>query len=289
MPYRVGLIGWPVDHSLSPRMQNAAFAALDLDWEYVLLPVPPGEVEKAVRELAARGFRGVNVTVPHKEAVMPCLSCVTAAARAIGAVNTVVVEKDGRLLGENTDWTGFLTALRESGFDPEGRRALLLGAGGAARAVAYALACSGAPVVVLNRTLERAEALVSDLSAVVPNSALQAGPLEPAVLVREAARADLLVNATSVGMWPHCGESPWPDDLPMPAHLVVLDLVYRPLETKLLRQAREAGAQGVDGVGMLVHQGARAFEYWTGRPAPVEVMRATCYQALKKGGLCSDS
>lgn len=289
MPRRIGLIGWPVGHSLSPAMQNAAFAALGMDWEYILLPVPPGEVGAAVRRLAARGFRGANVTVPHKEAVMPYLSHVTEAARAIGAVNTIVVEEDGTLLGENTDWTGFLAALREAGFEPEGRRALILGAGGAARAVAYALARSGAHAVVLNRTLERAEALVRDLGPATPRGLLEAGPLEPTALIREARRADLLVNATSVGMWPRADESPWPDGLPIPAHLVVMDLVYRPLETKLLRQAREAGARTVDGLGMLVHQGARAFECWTGRPAPVEVMRAACYRALEEGERCSDS
>ncbi|MCS7179678.1 MAG: shikimate dehydrogenase, partial [Anaerolineae bacterium] len=186
MPSRVGLIGWPVEHSFSPKMHNAAFATLGMDWEYVLLPVPPGKVGIAVRGLAARGFRGANVTVPHKEAVMSYLSHVTQAARAIGAVNTIVVEEDGTLLGENTDWTGFLAALQETGFEPESRRALILGAGGAARAVAYALARSGARVVVLNRTLERAEALVRDLGPAIPRGLLEAGPLEPGTLVREA-------------------------------------------------------------------------------------------------------
>mgnify|MGYP001026362246 CR=1 FL=1 len=282
MPHRVSLIGWPVEHSLSPAMQNAAFAALGLDWEYVLLPVPPGEVASAVQTLAARGFRGANVTVPYKETVIPHLSRLTEAARAIGAVNTIVVEEDGSLTGENTDWTGFLAALRESGFEPQGRGVLLLGAGGAARAVAYALARAGARVVLLNRTPERAKMLVRDLSPAVPAGSLGAGPLEPQTLDREASRADLLVNATSVGMWPRVEESPWPGGLPVPAHLVVFDLVYNPLETALLRQAREAGARTVNGLGMLVHQGALAFERWTGRPAPLEVMRAVCYNSLMK-------
>lgn len=289
MPHRVGLIGWPVEHSLSPTMQNAAFAALSMDWEYVLLPVPPEEVERVVRGLAARSFRGANVTVPYKEAVIPYLPSLTEAARAIGAVNTLIVREDGRLVGENTDWTGFLAALRESGFDPEGRRALLLGAGGAARAVAYALVRSGVRVIVLNRRPERAEELVRTLGSGVPKGSMQAGLLEPGTLLREARHADLLVNATSVGMWPRPDESPWPDGLPIPSHLTVLDLVYRPLETKLLRQAREAGARTVNGLGMLIHQGARAFEIWTGRPAPVEVMRAACWKALEKGERCSDS
>jgi len=289
MTCRVGLMGWPVEHSLSPAMHNAAFAALGMDWEYVLLPVPPGEVEATVRALAARGFRGANVTVPHKEAVIPYLSRITEAAHAIGAVNTIIVEEDGSLTGENTDWTGFLAALEEAGFRPGGQRALLLGAGGAARAVAYALARAGARVIILNRTPERAEALVRDLAPGVPAGSLQIGPLEPDTLAWEARQASLLVNATSVGMWPRTEESPWPDGLPMPSHLVVFDLVYNPLETKLLRQAREAGARTVDGLGMLVHQGARAFTCWVGRPAPVEVMRAACYDALRKGGRCSDS
>lgn len=268
----VGAIGWPIAHSLSPAMHNAAFQALGLNWCYVPLPVRPGQVEAALRGLVALGFRGANVTVPHKQAVIPYLDAVSDDARAIGAVNTLVV-KDGRLLGDNTDATGFLVDLRRAGFEPVGRRALVLGAGGGARAVAYALAMAGTDVVVLNRTPSRAETLVRDLAAWVPPVSLRSVPLSRQALSRLAPTADLIVNATSVGMWPDVDTSPWPDDLPIPPGCTVYDLVYRPARTRLLRQAEACGAQGIGGLGMLVHQGALAFEMWTGQDAPVGVMR----------------
>ena len=151
----VGLIGWPVEHSVSPAMHNAAFDALGLRWRYTLLPTPPGKVKAALAELRAQGYRGANVTVPHKRAVMPHLDEITGAARAIGAVNTIVA-RAGRLIGHNTDGDGFLTALREAGFEPAGRPALVLGAGGAARAVVHALAQPGGTVAIINRTAQRA-------------------------------------------------------------------------------------------------------------------------------------
>jgi len=283
----VGLIGWPVEHSLSPVMHNAAFDALGLNWRYVPLPVPPGQVEAAVRGLAALGFRGANVTVPHKQAVVQMLNSVGPNARHLGAVNTILIVQgeDGstRLNGYNTDDTGFVGALREGGYEPEeGRRAVVVGAGGAARAVVFGLLQSGSgEIVVLNRTPQRAEALVSDLRGFGDQgSRLQTLPLTVETLVESARSADLLVNATTVGMWPHTDGSFWPESVPLPAHLTVFDLVYRPLETRLLRQARESGAHTISGLGMLVRQGAVAFEMWTGEPAPVDVMRAACERAL---------
>ncbi|MDH7486703.1 MAG: shikimate dehydrogenase [Anaerolineae bacterium] len=278
----LGIIGWPVEHSLSPTMHNAAFAALGLNWVYLPLPVPPGQVEAALRGLLTLGFRGANVTVPHKEAVMPHLDSITEVAQAIGAVNTLVVG-EGRLVGDNTDGAGFLAALQEAGFEPRGRRALVLGAGGAARAVAYALATAGAQVTVLNRTLSRTEALIQHLAPAVPPNSLSPRLLDRDALVEEAVRADLLVNATSVGMWPDAEHSPWPDELPLPSHLTVFDLVYNPPETRLLRQARRAGAQAIGGLGMLVHQGALAFRLWTGHSPPLEAMWTACERALTAG------
>ncbi len=268
----VGLIGWPVAHSLSPAMHNAAFEALGLNWRYVPLPVPPGQVEAALRGLVALGFRGANVTVPHKQAVIPHLDAVSEGAQAIGAVNTLVV-RDGHLLGDNTDAAGFLVDLREAGFEPKGGRTLVLGAGGGARAAAYALATAGAEVVVLNRTPSRAEALVRDLAAWVAPVPLRSVPLSHEALSRLVPTVDLIVNATSVGMWPDVAASPWPDDVPIPANCTVYDLVYRPALTRLLRQAGAGGAKGIGGLGMLVNQGALAFRMWTGRDAPVEAMR----------------
>jgi shikimate dehydrogenase len=266
----VGVIGWPVAHSMSPAMHNAAFASLGLDWRYLALPVEPERVGEAVRGLRALGFAGANVTVPHKQAVMAHLDRVSPAAQAIGAVNTIVI-RDDRLLGDNTDWLGFLAALREEGFEPEGRCCAVLGAGGAARAVVYALASAGATVTVYNRTAARAESLVGGLSASLPGAPLHARPLT--ALGEISNETELLVNTTSLGMWPETEASPWPAALPLPSHLAVCDLVYNPPQTLLLTQAQAAGARAIGGLGMLVHQGAAAFEMWTGHHPPTEVMR----------------
>jgi len=271
----VGLIGYPVEHSLSPAMHNRAFAALGLNWCYLPLPVPPGRLGEAIAGLRALGFVGANVTVPHKQAVMSYLDEVAPGAQAIGAVNAIVVRKE--LIGHNTDWQGFLTALSDGGFDPQGKRAVVLGAGGAARAVVYALAHAGAQVTVLNRTPSRAQALVQDFSPVFP-----ALPLTPQTLKERTAEAHLLVNATPVGMWPEVARSVWPEDLALPSHLTVFDLVYNPRQTRLLQQAEAAGATGIGGLGMLVHQGAAAFELWTGEKAPVETMYAAAREALRR-------
>jgi len=214
---------------------------------------------------------GANVTVPHKEAVMSYLDHVTPEAQAIGAVNTIVVREG--LIGYNTDWQGFLTALSESGFAPQGKRAVVLGAGGAARAVVYALAHAGAQVTVLNRTLAHAQALVQGFSPLFPSL-----PLTLQTLKEQTAEAHLLVNATPVGTWPEVNQSIWPEGLALPSHLTVFDLVYNPRQTKLWRQAQAAGAKAIGGLGMLVHQGAAAFELWTREKAPVETM----YEAVNK-------
>jgi len=277
----VGLIGHPVEHSLSPAMHNSAFAALGLNWRYVPLPVHPERLGEAVVGLRALGLVGANVTVPHKEAVMPHLDHVTPEAQAIGAVNTIamspaVVREE--LIGYNTDWQGFLTTLSEGDFDPQGKRAVVLGAGGAARAAVYALAQAGAQVTVLNRTPARAQALVQDFTPLFPALSLRSLPLTPQTLEERTAEAHLLVNTTPVGMWPEVDLSPWPEDLAFPGHLTVFDLVYNPRQTELLRQARTVGARVIGGLGMLVHQGAAAFELWTGEKAAVETM----YESVRR-------
>ena len=278
-PPRVGLIGWPVEHSLSPAMHNAAFRALGLGWRYELLPVPPGHLEAAMADLRAGEFRGANVTVPHKSAVMAYLDRIDGAAQSIGAVNAVSVQ-GGRWIGHNTDAAGFVRALREGGLEPAGRQALLLGAGGAARAVAYALTGAGCTVVVHNRTARRAAELVAALQRLGLDAPVTCSPGERALDELDLTRFDLLVNATAVGMWPSQEDTPWPEELPMPAHWTVFDLVYNPLETGLLRRARRAGAKTIDGLGMLVWQGALAFELWTGQKPPVDLMRAAALQTL---------
>ncbi len=283
----VGLIGWPVEHSVSPAMHNAAFQAVGLNWHYVPLAVRSGEVKDAVRGLAALGFRGANVTVPHKRSVWSLLDAVAAPAQELGAVNTLVIRRkeDGRAVieGHNTDCEGFVGALRQSGIPPAGiRYAVVAGAGGGARAVVYSLLRAGTgKVLLLNRSLERARALVSALGRHADGgTVLRVTALTGDALVDAARQADLLVNATPVGMWPRVDDSIWPDGVPLPPHLTVLDLVYNPQVTRLLQQARASGAHSIDGLGMLIGQGARAFELWTGLEAPVDVMRAACERAL---------
>ncbi len=286
----VGLIGWPVEHSLSPAMHNAAFDALGLNWRYIPLPVAPGQVEAAVKGIAALGFRGANVTVPHKQAVIPALDAVARDAARFGAVNTILVERDAdgkaTLTGHNTDYRGFTGALRRAGFDPAGKRAVIVGAGGVARAAVFALLEAGAADILLFDIAPRqVEALIADMGSpgagTSPAPTVHTLPQTDENLVESSRAADLLVNATPVGMWPHVESSIWPGDAPVPAHLVVFDLVYNPPETRLLRQAREAGAYTIGGLGMLVEQGALAFEMWTGHPAPVELMTSVCERALK--------
>ena len=271
-----GLIGWPVAHSKSPAMHNAAFEATGLDGRYVLLPVPPKQIAEAVAGLRALGFRGANVTVPHKQAVIPFLDDLTPEARAIGAVNTIIVQDNGRLLGTNTDAAGFLRDLQKldvlnSAKPPQ--NALVLGAGGSARAVAYALASQNMATQVLARRPQQAAELVASLMPYLPATA-RVSAHAWSEIYQLAAQAQLIVNCTPVGMHPHTEAMPWPQDLPFRSHHVIYDLVYNPRPTVLITQARAAGAKAYHGLGMLVQQGALAWELWTGRPAPVATMQA---------------
>lgn len=277
---QVGLIGWPIKHSLSPAMHNAAFAKLGLDWTYVLLPTPPGQLAQALEELLGRDFVGSNVTMPHKRAVIPHLDELSDAARLIGAVNTIHIQ-DGKLIGENTDAIGFLNALKESGHDPKGMRVAMLGAGGAARAALFSLLQAGAGrVTVINRTVERAAALIDDLAEAFPASSLGFEPLNSETLAALHGQVDLVVNSTSIGMLPQSDASPWPAAVAIPTGAIFYDIVYYPVQTQFLRRAQEAGQETVNGLGMVVHQGAVAFEIWTGQKAPLETMRQVCLKEL---------
>ncbi|HRQ39401.1 MAG TPA: shikimate dehydrogenase [Chloroflexota bacterium] len=287
----LGIIGWPVAHSFSPAMQNAALADLGLNYVYVPLPVHPEEVSTAVSALPTLGFRGVNVTVPHKQAVMPLLDELEDAARAIGAVNTIVVNRNPlsvtretdyglritdyelRMKGYNTDWAGFLADLNELGVGVNGRDCLVLGAGGSARAVVYALAKSGGRVQVVARRVEQAGELVAALRP-YGGDGVMARPFTDLPIITATLTAPLIVNTTPLGMTPHPEGSPWPDDLPLPPGAFLYDLVYNPRETTFMRQAQAAGLPAANGLGMLVYQGARAFELWTGQQPDVQVMRA---------------
>lgn len=263
------IIGNPVDHSLSPVMQNAAFGAVGLDTVYLALRVEPSMLRQAIEGFKAINLRGFNVTIPHKVEVMKYLDELDSSAAIIGATNTVV-NSEGKLVGYNTDGIGALEALREAGVNPQGRRILLLGAGGAARALAFSLAETAERITILNRTASRAESLAEDVRQVTGTTVVH-GTLDPLTLGEEAASADLLVNATSVGMHPMSEETPIDAKLLRP-DMVVFDIVYSPLETRLLREAREAGAKCVGGLMMLVHQGAQAFELWTEKKAPISTM-----------------
>ena len=281
----VGLIGWPVSHSVSPAMHNAAFAALGLDWRYVPLPVDPalpGAVGDAVRGMRALGLRGINVTVPHKQAVLPFLDSIAPAAQAMRAVNTIIVEADGSLTGDNTDAPGFIADLRAHGVEAAGRRVLVLGAGGSARAIVYGLAQAGAQqITVANRSVERAHQLLHDLHPFL-GATTGAVVALPDGLADVAAESTLIVNCTSLGMTPNAGTTPWPVELPLHPEQIVYDLVYNPADTRLLQQARAGGAQAIGGLGMLIWQGALAFAHWAGQPAPVAVMRAAAEEQMRR-------
>lgn len=279
-----GIFGYPLAHSLSPAFQQAAFNHYGLDARYLAWETPPDALAAEVAKLRGGDFIGANVTIPHKQAVMALLDEVDPLAAAIGAVNTIV-KRDGRLVGYNTDAHGFMRALKEdAGFEPSGKRALLLGAGGAARAAAFALCQEGAAsLVIANRTLERAAALAADLSA--DGASVSAIAADDAALNDAALNADLIVNSTSVGMR-HGGaegQTPLAGGL-IPHDAVALDMVYNPQHTPLLAAARSAGARAVGGMPMLIYQGAAAFEMWTGRVAPVEAMFAAGNVALMQGG-----
>jgi shikimate dehydrogenase len=257
-----GIIGWPVEHSLSPAMHNAAFAALGLNWIYVAFPVPPGRAEEAIAGLAAAGCAGLNATIPHKAAALRAASSASQAAAEIGAANTLVPDGEGGFRADNTDAAGFLRALDEAApLDLAGADALVLGAGGAARAVVHALRSRGARVRVANRTPARAAELGDPV------------PFVPQALEVVAGQAVLVVNATSLGLR---GDEP-PPELPLAAlgpGQVVADVVYRPGGTPWLAAAAGRGARTVDGLGMLLHQGAAAFAQWTGREPSIAAMRA---------------
>ena len=274
----IGLIGWPVSHSFSPAMHNAAAQALGLNWVYVPLPVPPEKLATAVSSLSALGFRGINITVPHKQTVIPLLDELKPGAQAIGAVNTVVVGADGRLTGHNTDWSGFLADLQAHEVPVAGRDCLILGAGGSARAVAYGLATAGAQVHLLARRIAQAESLIADLRPSLPQATFTSQPLTQLADVAAKFSAPLIINCTPLGMTPHEASSPWPADAPFPSGATVYDLVYNPRRTQLMQQAESAGCQAINGLGMLVQQGTKAFALWTGQEPDTAVMRQAIQQ-----------
>lgn len=273
-PFVFGLIGFPLGHSLSPQIHAAALHALDLDGEYALYPVPPlpdgaGDIEILMTRLRTGGIHGLNVTIPHKATLIPLLDELTPTAKAIGAVNTIF-RKGGQLIGDNTDAPGFWADINTR-FDlgnMKNQNVLILGAGGAARAVAFALVSRGFRVTIAARRLEQAEKLCSRFPS--HSNKLSVSRLDRPSL--GMSQWSLIVNTTPVGMHPYGNATPWPPGTSFPKEGAIYDLVYNPPETLLVVQARQAGIKAVTGLGMLIEQAALAFERWTEFEAPREAM-----------------
>jgi len=266
-----GIVGNPVHHSLSPTMHNAAFAALGLNCVYI--PLPVSDLQQGVEGLKTLGFRGVSVTIPHKENILQYVDVVDPVAARIGAVNTLVIGNkedapDSSVYGYNTDWVGANRALREK-IELKGTRVLVLGAGGSARAIGYGLLEAGAKIMLSNRTVVKGQDLTRQLGC-------DFRPLDELGNVE----ADVLINTTSVGMAPGEDRSPVDQKL-LSKFSVVMDIVYAPLVTRLLREAASSGCEVIDGLSMLLYQGVAQFELWTGRNAPVEVMQNVLRERIK--------
>lgn len=266
--YSLGLLGFPLGHSLSPLLHQAALQASGLSGEYALYPVPPlpggsRGLSALLDRLRQGELQGLNVTIPHKQSVLPLIDHVTATARSIGAVNTLYCDESGRLSGENTDAPGFLADLDRQFPAFTNKKALILGAGGAARAVVYALAKAGWQVHVAARRPDQAGTLASSFVSLC-GSNITFSAMDRAALQLHSAGCSLIVNTTPSGMSPDVRANPWPADTALPAQACVYDLVYNPPETELVRTARDGGLPACNGLGMLVEQAALSFEIWTG-------------------------
>lgn len=275
------VIGWPLGHSMSPTIHNASFRALGLPCRFKAVAVTPAGLDAFMRSLPASRLRGLAVTIPHKTAILSYCASVEPDAAEIGAANTVTVGEDGRLGACNTDASGAMRALADAGVAVAGIRAVVLGAGGAARAVCWGLLRGGAAsVIIANRTFARAEGLRDDLARVCGDAGRVAVvPATGAALAGALSSAGLLVNATSVGMSPRAGESPVGRELLRPG-LAVMDIVYNPLETRLLADARAAGAAAIPGTEMLLRQAAEQERVWLGVEAPLGAMREALLSVL---------
>ncbi|MDD4873619.1 MAG: shikimate dehydrogenase [Dehalococcoidales bacterium] len=276
-----GLIGNPVEHSLSPAMHNAAFRKTGLDYMYLPFKVTENNLSGAIHGVRSLNFKGLNVTIPHKVAIIPFLDELEPMAEKIGAVNTIVND-NGYLKGYNTDAGGFIRSLTEKGIDPGGKNIVILGAGGASRAVSFTLAEQGADIVILNRRQEMswAEELTQNILRFFKSS-IKAKELNDANLKSVLKSADILVNATSVGMSPNIDQTLITGKLIRP-QIVVFDIIYNPIKTRLLAEAEKAGARTIGGLNMLVWQGALSFKLWTGVEAPVDIMKKEAVNILSK-------
>lgn len=273
------VFGHPVGHSLSPEMHNAAFQALELPFVYVAHEVAPGKVLPAMEGVRAMGYRGLSITIPHKVSALECADEVDETARVIGCINTIVNE-NGRLLGSNSDGVGALGALRDAGADPEGSRTLVVGSGGAARAIAVTIARKAPPnhISVLGIEEEERELLARDLKD-KGQSHVSSEKLRPDTLRSELDKADILLHCSPIGMHPHEDQSLVPPEL-LRDGLAVFDAVYNPRRTKLIRDAENTGCKTILGLEMFLGQAFAQFELWTGEDAPRDVMRAVVEEKL---------
>lgn len=278
----VGVIGCPVEHSCSPQMHNAAFQYMGLDYVYVPFRVEQKDIKTAIIGLSALNVVGINVTVPHKTTVLPLMNSVSEEAKLIGAVNTILFRSDGSLEGHNTDAEGFIESLREEGIsDFTSQKVLILGAGGSARAIVVGLAKNGVKnITVANRTYEKAVALATEMSQKMKINVESIPLSDPVGMKRCLRESDMVVSTISAGMQADFKPPLQPDWLHR--DMIVYDIVYTPLETNLLKMALENGLKTINGIGMLVHQGAISFELWTGRRPPVDLMREALLTALTR-------
>ena len=271
----LGVLGDPIAHSKSPAMHQAALCETGLHGDYVPLHVKPEGLDAAVKGIKSMGFRGVNVTIPHKVEIMSYMDELDDSAKLTGAVNTVI-HQEGRLIGYNTDGVGYVRSLKEEALSSlEGKHIVVIGAGGAARGIVYALLLENpASIIILNRTIERAEMMAADFRTMGNVQGLSLSGADQALL-----RADIIINTTSVGMLPNLHETPI-DPATLPEGIVVSDLIYNPMETRLLSIAKEKKCVIHGGLGMFVYQGAIAFEHWFGIPAPVHAMRRAVLESF---------
>ena len=276
-----GVIGDPIEHTLSPTIHNAAFNHLNLDFVFLAFRVKAADLEKAIQGMRGLGIHGLNVTMPHKSTVISFLDEVDPIVKFLGSANTIL-NNDGRLSGFNTDGVGALKALRENGVELSGKKVLLIGAGGAAKAIAFSLAEEVGELVVLNRTSEKAKELAAVLGQRFGKKVV-GGPLSSDTIQKNLRDSDILINATKVGMHPRENqtmvEPQW-----LRSDLTVMDIVYNPIETRLAKDAKAVGAKVINGVEMLIYQGAASFELWTSRSAPIEVMRRAALNKLSGAG-----
>jgi shikimate dehydrogenase len=276
--FHLGLIGYPVSHSLSPTIQNAALKACELEGEYSLFPILPDDIQ-GLQDLLARvrsgEITGLNVTIPHKQNVIPLLDELTPTAKAIGAVNVICL-RDQKLTGDNTDAPGFLADLKRFISDQESqieKSALILGAGGSARAVAYALLCDNWRVTIAARRIEQAQHLARSFKNYQLLRSIPLGTVTDFDSQILQSPTSLLVNTTPIGMTPDIDQSPLPQNISIPKGTMIYDLVYNPRETKLVKDARAQGLKATTGLGMLIEQAARAFQLWTGHEPPRDILR----------------